>query len=129
MLNLQSIKVIALIALLVGLSLTTYRAGYKAASTKYEVEKAAAAANVIEKIKEAQVTDQAVVENRKKADEVVTRTITKVQREIVKIPVRDCGFTVDERLSINAAYCASFPDAPSCLHDEVPTSSGTAPSK
>lgn len=95
-----------------------YRTGYKLAEGKYLKEKEVALTKAIEQVKEAQETDQQVIEKRQESAQVVTRTITKVQREIVKLPVRDCGFTYDERMSINAVYCASFPDATSCTHGE-----------
>lgn len=98
-----------------------YRVGYKLAEGEHLKEKAATLTKTVEQVKEAQDSDQQVIEKRQESAQVVTRTITKVQREIVKLPVRDCGFTHDERMSINAVYCASFPDAASCLPDKMPS--------
>ncbi len=125
MITLQQIKIIALIALLAAYGIFAYRAGSKVAEAKYEAEKVASLEKGVQQIKEAQESDQQVVEQRAESIKVVTRTITRVQREIIKLPVRDCGLTHDERMSINVAYCASFPDAASCMSDPVPPSSRT----
>lgn len=112
------------IVITLGLTAFGYRTGYNMAENKYLEREKAAATQAVEQVKEAQESDQQVVEQRAESVKVVTRVITKVQREIVKLPTRDCGLTPDERMSINAAYCISFPDSTSCVSNAVPTSSG-----
>lgn len=115
-----------IIALLVSVGLSAfggYRIGHQLAESKCLKEKEVALIKSVEQVREAQETDKRVVEERQEKERVVTRTITKVQREIIKLPTRDCGLTPDERMSVNTAYCASFPDASSCLSNAVPTGS------
>ncbi len=125
MLTISQIKMVVAAILFVMYGGAAYYAGSKVTSAKYETEKVAALKTAVEQIKETQESDQQVVEQRAESTKVVTRTIVKVQREIIKLPVRDCGFTHDERMSINVAYCANFPDAAFCLSNSVPTSNGT----
>ncbi len=119
---------IGLIALSVTAT-TAYQTGYKIAEHKYLKKEVAVVTEEVKQEKKAQESDQVVVEQRQEKAQIVTRIVTKVRREIVKLPVRDCGFTPDERLSINAAYCISLPDAASCLLDTVPNGGGATGSR
>ncbi len=122
--SLTLVKIVTLVGILLLCVGVGYRTGSTVADNKHLSVEKEATKKAVEQVKEAQEIDQQVIEHRAEAVKVVTRPVTKVQREIIKLPVRDCGFTNDERVSINVAYCANFPDAASCLHDPLPASGG-----
>lgn len=119
-----SFKVALAVTLIISVGFFSYQAGYHSCENKYlKVENKV----ILKETQEAAKIDQQVVEGRQQKVEVLTRVITKVQREIIQLPTHDCGFTHDERVSVGAAYCAGFPDSPSCLSNEMSNSSGTSP--
>lgn len=65
-------------------------------------------------------------QERQKKQEIEIRTVTKVKREIIKLPPRDCGFTPDEQRLLVDTYCANFPSHPSCLPDPLPIPTRTS---
>lgn len=119
------IKALVVSLAMVGVGYFSYTAGYNSCQGKYLTEKNLQANQVVDQVKTENQVDIQVAEEQQKKTEEITKTIVRVKREIIKIPVRDCGLTSSERLSILEAYCANFPGSSSCLPNSVSGSSGT----
>jgi len=102
-----------------------YNAGFEKSENKYLALQQEAADDLQDQINKNAENELLLAQERAKKQEVVTKVVTRVKREIVNLPARDCGWTNDERLRVQETYCASFPSAPSCVPDSLPDSSRT----
>lgn len=115
-LSLSWLKWGAVAFLVAGLTYGIYNAGANSVRAEYNK----AIIRMAEHYKVAQdslddYTAKYLAEKAKK-QQIKTITVEKAKREIIKLPVRDCGWTPDEWVQLNNAYCAAFPDVPDCLH-------------
>lgn len=103
-----------------------YQLGYKVADRNYLKAQAEALQHQEEVSRKNADTDLAEATKLQERTSGVAQKIVRIKREIVFQPARDCGWTDVERMSVNAAYCAAFPDAPTCLSNGLSGSSGAS---
>jgi hypothetical protein len=124
--SVQAIKALVLIGLMALFGFICYRAGYKISENTYLIKERAAAFKLEKITQESINTEIALQDEREKKQQVKTQIITKVKREIIQLPARDCGWSPAERLHIQSAYCASFPTTADCMSKSVPDTSRTS---
>lgn len=120
------VKLLVVSLVIAAVGYFSYTAGFNSCQGKYLTEKNIQANQTIDQVKKENQVDIQIAEEQQKKTEEITKTIVRVKREIIKVPVRDCGLTNAERLSILEAYCANFPDSPSCLPNPVSGSAGAS---
>lgn len=93
----------------------------------YLAKEKAAMVQIVKSQEEFAKVEIALQEEREKKQQVRTQTVTRIKREIIQLPARDCGLTSDERVRLKSAYCVGFPTAASCMPKSV-SDSPRAPS-
>jgi len=127
MIGLTGVKMAGAAVLLVLSGYFLYNVGYTASEALHLKAEQDAKEKIKTLEKSLKDTELALSDERAKKQQVKTKIVTRVQREISNLPDRDCGLTADERLRLVDAYCASFPRAPECLSGSGPDPS-SAPS-
>lgn len=110
-----------------GSSYFAYNAGHNAAEVAYHDQQEAQTRAIKELSDRNYKLALELDKVRAQKQEVITKVVREVRRELIAQPVRDCGWTTPERVSLHTAYCANFPEAPSCLPSTVPSSAKSPP--
>jgi hypothetical protein len=116
----QTLKIAVLLAAMLALAFFSFRAGSKMTEARYLTQMAKAQGQAEAQRARALLAEDALEQARAARQEIKTRVITRVKRETVQLPARDCGWTDAERVLVADAYCASFPTTPGCMSDPVP---------
>ncbi len=115
------IKLGLLASILGGAGAVLYNAGYNSCDNEHLVEQQRLK-DQVKVLEQANYRlDISLRAEREKKQRTITKTVTRVKRELISLPERDCGFTPDERLRVMDAYCANFPAATPCLPGAVPS--------
>lgn len=112
----SEIKILGILLLIIGSIYFSYKSGADSVKAEYNTAISKMAKRHYEM--QTKLDDYAAkyLAEKAKKQQVKIRTVEKAQREITKLPVRDCGWTSAEWVQLNNAYCAAFPDIPDCLH-------------